>query len=188
MYVNNKGGPELNRAMKESLLFALALLLVSCGGPANPVVGKGEAFPVMKLHDLAGNIAYSRELFSGKVVVFNVWATWCPPCRREIPDLLRLSRILPKKRFMVVALSVDERLEDVISFVHENGLSFPVYWDRGGALIATAKLGVSKYPETFVLNREGKVITRVIGAYPWAGEETIRALKYIARHGDVPEQ
>jgi len=142
--------------------------------------------PAMKFHDLAGNTVYSRELFKGKVVIFNVWATWCPPCRKEMPDLLKLSQILPKKRFMVVALSVDENADDVRAFVHEHKLSFPVFWDQGGKTITAPTLGVFKYPETLVINREGRVVTKVIGAYPWAGQDTIKALKYIARYGNVP--
>jgi len=170
--------------MKKPLLFALTLLLVSCGNAANPVIGKGDVFPMVKLHELSGNIAYSRELFKGKVVIFNIWATWCPPCRKEMPDLLRLSQLLPKKRFMVVALSVDKNLEDVKTFVHEHGLTFPVFWDQGGAVIAAPKLGVFKYPETLVMNREGRVVTKVIGAYPWARADTIKALKHIAKYGN----
>ncbi len=170
------------------LLFALALFLASCSGSANQVVGNGDALPEMKLHDLSGNIVYSREWFKGKVIIFNVWATWCPPCRKEMPDLLKLSQILPKKRFMVVALSVDKNLEDVKSFVHEHKLTFPVFWDQGGSSIATPKLGVFKYPETLVVNREGRVVTKVIGAYPWARADTIKALRYVARYGNIPEK
>jgi len=172
--------------MKKPLLFALILMLASCSSPANHVTGKGDALPSMKLHGLSGNTAYSRELFKGKVVIFNVWATWCPPCRKEMPDLLKLSQILPKKRFMVVALSVDENLDDVKTFVHEHGLTFPVFWDQGGASIGTPKLGVFKYPETLVMNRKGRVVTKVIGAYPWARADTIKALKYIAKYGNIP--
>lgn len=187
MYASNKGLPGLNSMMKKTLLFALTLVLASCSNSANRVVGKGDVLPGMKLHDLSGNIAYSRELFKGKVIVLNVWATWCPPCRKEMPDLLRLSQILPKKRFMVVALSVDENLDDVKTFVHEHGLTFPVFWDQGGAAIGAPKLGVFKYPETLVMNREGRIVIKVIGAYPWARADTIKALKYIAKYGDVPK-
>jgi len=169
-------------------MFALLLLLTSCSSPANHVVGKEDALPSMKLHDLSGNIAYSRELFKGKVIIFNVWATWCPPCRKEMPDLLKLSRLLPKKRFMVVGLSVDKNLDDVKTFVREHGLTFPVFRDQGGAAIAAPELGVFKYPETLVVNRQGRVVTKVIGAYPWAGADTVRALKYIAKYGDIPKE
>ena len=178
----------MHNCMRKPFLFALAWLLTSCSGPANPVVGKGDIFPSMKLYDLSENISYSRELFRGKIVIFNVWATWCPPCRKEMPDLLKLSQILPKNRFMVVALSVDKNLDDVKSFVHEHGLTFPVFWDQGGAAVAASTLGVFKYPETFVINREGKVIVKVIGAYPWARADTVRALKYVAKYGDIPKE
>jgi len=187
MYASSKGGPELNNMIKTPLLLALALMLASCSSPANHVINKGDTLPVVELHDLSGNILHSHELFKGKVVIFNVWATWCPPCRKEMPDLLKLSRILPKKRFMVVALSVDENLDDVKTFVHEHKLTFPVFWDKGGASIGAPKLGVFKYPETLVMNREGRVVTKVIGAYPWASAETIKALKYIAKYGNIPK-
>jgi len=173
--------------VKKTLLLVLVLLLVSCSSPANHVVGKGDMLPSMKLYDLSGDVSYSDELFKGKVIVFNIWATWCPPCRKEMPDLLKLSQILPKKRFMVVALSVDENLDDVKTFVHEHGLTFPVFWDQGGTIIGGSKLGVFKYPETLVMNRQGKVVTKVIGAYPWARADIIKALKYIARYGDIPK-
>jgi len=172
--------------VKKTFLFGLVLLLVSCSSPANHVVGKGDMLPSMKLYDLSGDVSYSDELFKGKVIIFNVWATWCPPCRKEMPDLLKLNQILPKKRFMVVALSVDENLDDVKTFVHEHGLTFPVFRDQGGDAIAAPKLGVFKYPETLVVNRLGRVVTKVIGAYPWAREDTVKALKYIARYGDIP--
>jgi len=172
---------------KKGILFAATLLLISCADSTSHVAGKGDALPGMKLHDLSGSTVYSREAFKGKVVVFNVWATWCPPCRKEMPDLLRLSQILPKERFIVAALSVDQNLDDVKAFVHEHGLTFPVYWDQGGTSIGATKLGVFKYPETLVMNREGRVVTRVIGAYPWAEKDTVRALKHIARYGDIPK-
>ena len=88
---------------------------------------------------------------------------------------------------MVVALSVDENPDDVKTFVHEHGLTFPVFRDQGGAAIAGPKLGVFKYPETLVVNRQERVVTKIIGAYPWAGADTIKALKYIAKFGNIPQ-
>ncbi len=174
--------------MKKSLLFVLVLLLLSsCSSSANKVVGKGDMLPGMELHDLSGSIVHSRELFKGKVIVFNVWASWCPPCRKEMPDLIKLSRELPKDQFMVVGLAVDKNLDDVKAFVHDHQLPFSVFLDEGGTAIAAPKLGIFKYPETLVMNREGKIITKVVGPYPWAGAGTVRALKYIARHGDIPK-
>ncbi len=173
--------------MRKGILFVVLLTLAACNSsPANHVVDKGDTLPAMKLHDLSGKTVYSRELFAGKVIIFNIWATWCPPCRKEMPDLLRLSQILPKNRFMVAALSVDKNLDDVKAFVREHGLTFPVFWDQDGRTIAEPELGVFKYPETLVINREGKVVTKVIGAYPWASTETISALKYIAKYGGIP--
>ncbi|RMH50715.1 MAG: TlpA family protein disulfide reductase [Zetaproteobacteria bacterium] len=156
------------------------------GAPASRLE-QGMDFPALVMRDLSGGVVDSGTLLRGKVVVFNVWATWCPPCRKEMPDLIALSKRLPRKDFAVVGLSVDESLQQLQQFIERHGVSFPVFWDPGGRAIAADRLTVFKYPETFILNRQGTVVARVIGGYPWNAEETVRALHYIAEHGTLPE-
>ncbi len=174
-------------------LFVLlwALFLGGCSGSgegdtAATRLGKGAVFPELVMRDLSGGVGNSKELFRNKVVVLNVWATWCPPCRKEMPDLIALSRRLPAKDFLVIGLSVDEDLRVLQEYIDANGVSFPIYWDQGGRAIAADRLGVFKYPETFILNRDGVLVERVIGAYPWNAEETVNTLHYIAEHGKLP--
>ncbi len=121
------------------ILLAMMLALGGCIERPDPNVDKGDALPEMKLRDLSGTVIHSGELFAGKVVVLNIWATWCPPCRKEMPDLIRLSRILPNDRFMVAALSVDNNPDDVRAFVDEHGIDFPVFVDPGGKGIVKKK-------------------------------------------------
>jgi thiol-disulfide isomerase/thioredoxin len=134
----------------------------------------------------SGEIEDSKTLFADKVVVLNLWATWCPPCRKEMPDLVRLSKLLPKDKFLVVGLSVDNNLEDVRSYISEMNIPFPMFWDIGGQQISAPILKAFRYPETFVLNREGVLVKKVTGIFPWASPEIIAVLKDIQRTGEVP--
>ncbi|MDX8414520.1 MAG: TlpA disulfide reductase family protein [Mariprofundales bacterium] len=171
-------------------MVGLVLLMAGCSSPSDSGSGamlqKGQPFPQLMMRDLSGGVGSSADLFRGKVVVFNVWATWCPPCRKEMPDLVRLSKMLPSSDFVVIGISVDEDLQALQRFVSEHDISFPVYWDQGGGAIAAKRLHVFKYPETFIINRDGVLIDRVIGAFPWASKASVKTLRYIAKHGVEP--
>ncbi|MDX8390363.1 MAG: TlpA disulfide reductase family protein [Mariprofundaceae bacterium] len=162
------------------------LLLVSCSNERVQAVVKGSTFPAVQLHTLSGDMVSSKILFADKVVVFNVWATWCPPCVKEMPDLVQLSKLLSDEKFMVVSLAVDNSIEDVRQFVKERNISFPVFWDQGGKNIASEKLRTFKYPETFIINRNGSIVEKVIGAFPWADPEVVKMLDEIYETGRVP--
>jgi len=171
-------------------MVVLVLLMAGCSSSSDSGGGamlqKGQPFPQLMMRDLAGGVGSSADLFRGKVVVFNVWATWCPPCRKEMPDLVRLSKLLPSRDFVVIGLSVDEDLQALQRFVTEHDVSFPIYWDQGGNAIAAKRLRVFKYPETFIINRDGVLVDRVIGAFPWASDTSVKTLRYIAKHGVEP--
>jgi thiol-disulfide isomerase/thioredoxin len=115
--------------------------------------GKGEA---MSLAD-----------FRGKVVLLNIWATWCAPCRREMPTLDRLQATLGGPDFQVVALSLDRKgLPAVQEFYAELDLeTLPIYVDQSGA--AQRALSVLGLPTTLLLDREGNEIGRLLGPAEW---------------------
>lgn len=145
-------------------------------------------FPNMSLRTLDGAEIQTAEVFADKVVVFNVWATWCPPCRHEMPDLVRLSALLPKDKYVVVGLAADNDVEDVKAYVAEHGISFPVYWDEGGKL-AAKMLKVHRYPETFLVDNQGRIASKVVGAVPWADPENVSFIEnlYSTAAVDMPE-
>jgi len=164
-----------------------ASLLTACGADSGQgTASKGAVMPPLQMQSLSGEMVDSKALFAGKVVILNAWATWCPPCRQEMPDLVRLSKILPADKFLVVGLSVDNSLDDVKSFVAEQKVSFPMFWDKGGAEIATPVLKSVRFPETFILNRDGVVVEKIAGTLPWASPETVSALKAIYETGKLP--
>ena len=142
--------------------------------------------PKFQMSTLDGKLVKSHDQFAGKVVVLNVWATWCPPCRKEMPDLIRLSRLLPSNKFAVIGLSVDNNPDDVRTFIKAHHIPFPIFWDKGGKHVAAPVLGVFKYPETFVINRRGIYVDKIIGALPWASSGVVGVLNYIYKTGHAP--
>lgn len=92
----------------------------------------------------------------GKVVVLNIWATWCPPCRKEIPDFIDLQKELGSKGLQIIGVSVDQQGMAVVKpFVKEHGMNYPVMVDNG---IIEHEYGPIKYvPTTFVIDREGYI-------------------------------
>jgi thiol-disulfide isomerase/thioredoxin len=140
--------------------------------PPRRQVQPGDKAPVLALPDLSGTM---RPLLSyrGQVVVLNVWASWCPPCIKEMPSLERLHAAAPQG-VVVVTVSVDEDLAEAKRLVQKLGLTFPVMLDPGGERLAT--WGTVKYPETWIIGRDGVVLDRVIGARDWSSPDVLATL------------
>ncbi|PIP01438.1 MAG: hypothetical protein COW18_10365 [Zetaproteobacteria bacterium CG12_big_fil_rev_8_21_14_0_65_54_13] len=172
-------------------LAILAGWLAACsgepGGSATTLPVKNQPMPLFQMSTLDGKAVDSHKLFAGKVVILNVWATWCPPCRKEMPDLIRLSRLLPANKFLVVGLAADNQIEDVRTFIEEQHIPFPIYWDRGGKQVAGPQLGAYKFPETFIINRRGLYVEKINGAFPWASPQTVAILNAIYNTGKIPD-
>ncbi len=172
------------------ILLLVGLLLGACSSETEKqttTVSIGSALPTIQLLSTSGQITDSQSLFKDKVVILNLWATWCPPCRKEMPDLIRLSELLPKDNFLVVGISVDNNLDDVQSYMNKMKIPFSIFWDAGGQKIASPILMSFRYPETFVFNRKGILVEKVTGAFPWASPEIIAILEEIQHTGKVPK-
>jgi peroxiredoxin len=121
--------------------------------------------PDFELPDLRGRVHRLSDL-RGKVVFLNLWATWCPPCRMEMPAMETLYHRLKHLDFAMLAVSEDEGGAAVVApFVSELGLSFPVLLDPAGRL--STRYGVTGYPETFIIDRHGQVVNHIIGPAEW---------------------
>ena len=120
--------------------------------------------------------------FRGKVVLLNIWATWCAPCRREMPTLDRLQAELGGPDFQVVALSLDRKgLPIVQEFYKELGLeTLPIYVDESGK--AQRALSVLGLPTTLLLDRDGNEIGRLLGPAEWDSSEMVSFIRgYVER-------
>jgi peroxiredoxin len=130
--------------------------------------------PDFALRDLDGRTHHLSD-FRGKVVFLNLWATWCPPCRMEMPSMERLHQRLRGKDFVMLAVSEDESGAAAVQpFVQEMGLTFPVLLDPEGAV--PPHYGVTGYPETFLIDRSGRVINHTIGPENWDSESVYQFL------------
>ncbi len=111
-----------------------------------------------KLTDMSGH-EWKRAELKGKVVLLNFWATWGPPCRKEMPDLEKLYNEFKAKGFVVLAVS-DEEASKVNPFIAEHKYTFPVALDAGRAL--NTEFGVDGIPKSFVYDRSGKIVATAI--------------------------
>lgn len=142
----------------------LALAAGACGGDAGRAgyVEVGRRMPAYAAPTLAGD-TLELESLRGKVVLLNVWATWCPPCRDEMPGLQQLHQELAGRGLRVVGVSIDGRgaLPEVRSFLQEYGIDFTILHDP--ELSVLKLLRSSGVPETLLVDRRGRVLQRWIG-------------------------
>jgi thiol-disulfide isomerase/thioredoxin len=124
--------------------------------------------------------------FKSKVVVLNIWATWCVPCRREMPALDRLQSALGGPDFEVVPVSIDRKgIEAVRKFFDEIEVrKLAMYLDTSGQ--AVRALGAVGLPTTLILGRDGKEIARVIGPAEWDDPEIVEYLRSLSQTYAVP--
>jgi peroxiredoxin len=104
----------------------------------------------------------------GKVVLINFWATWCSPCREEMPSLERLYRQFKHGKFALLAVDIMEHPEKVKKFAREYNLSFPILLDRNGDI--SAKYAANAIPTTYIIDKGGKAVGKAIGARKWDGD------------------
>jgi cytochrome c biogenesis protein CcmG, thiol:disulfide interchange protein DsbE len=136
-------------------------------GPDVEQVAVGTRAPEFKAIDLGtGDSVSLREHYRGSVTLVNIWATWCEPCRVEMPAMEKLYDSLAPHGFKIAAVSIDEGPpEDVRAFGQDLGLSFDLLQDRSTRIQQTYQ--TTGVPESFLLNRDGIIVKRVIGAHDW---------------------
>ena len=108
--------------------------------------------------------------YKGKVVLLNVWATWCPPCREEMPSIERVHRAFAGQGLAVVAVSIDDpgKEDEIREFVREYGLTFEILHDAAAGIKKNYQL--TGYPETFVIARDGTIRKKVWGGADWSSD------------------
>ena len=159
-----------------ALVFATALVIKI--RPQINLIGAGSRAPEFRALDLRTGRPAALSDYRGKVVLLNVWATWCEPCRVEMPSLERLHRRLGSGEFKVVAVSIDLESDSVVmAFARNLGLSFDLLHDQSGAIKQIYQ--TTGVPESWVIDREGVIVKKIIGASEWDGpvsETLIRRL------------
>ena len=153
-----------------SIYVAVALVTNSIGLPSLvPSAQAAEASPSItapawELKDVDGKTVKSSD-FAGKVVVLDFWATWCPPCKAEIPGFVELQKQYGDKGLVIVGVSLDEQGPEVVTpFMKQFSINYPVV--MGDAKIVQAFGGIRGIPTTFVIDRSGKIVSGHVGFAP----------------------
>jgi len=161
--------------------FGLLALLVFASGPAASAAGTLQAMkhPIpataFMLRDVDGKLASLAD-FEGKVVLLNFWATWCRNCRNEMSAMERLYQSLRTEGFEIVAISVDQAsTEKVKAFAEELKLTFPVLHDRDS--IVSNLYSNPGVPVSYLIDRQGRIVYRVLGEYDWFSPEARDTVK-----------
>jgi peroxiredoxin len=132
--------------------------------------------PDFQAVDLATRDSLSLEDYRGSVTLVNIWATWCVPCREEMPSMQRLYDSVGTRGFRIAAISIDEGSpEEVAAFARELDLSFDILHDRSGSVQQLYQ--TTGVPESFLLDRRGVLVKRVIGAHDWSSPANIAAVE-----------
>jgi thiol-disulfide isomerase/thioredoxin len=169
----------MKRIIVYCLILSVALLTASCSKKdTTTVVGEvreNKPAPVITVNSLK-NVPLKLSDLKGKVVLLNFWATWCPPCRGEIPSMMKLNSAMTGKPFQMVAVSIDEGgVPEIESFFKTSGFSLPTYTDPGGAAVKV--YGITGVPESFIIDKNGILVKKVIGPLAWDSPETISFLE-----------
>ena len=134
--------------------------------------------PNFRAVDLATRDSVTLDDYQGSVTLVNIWATWCLPCRDEMPSMQALYDSLGSRGFRIAAISIDEGSpEEVVAFAQQLGLTFDILHDRSGSVERLYQ--TTGVPESFLLDRRGILVKRVIGAHDWnspANRSTVERL------------
>jgi len=163
----------MNRIIPVGAL-TLALLLSGAIGLACASKQDGSFAPDFRVTDLKGK-TISLSDYKGKVLFLNFWATWCPPCIDELPSLDVMARQLGPKGVVVLGVSVDKNQDLYRKFLASVKPSFQTALDPEADI--SASYGTYKYPETYVIDREGRVRQKHIGGRDWADPEILKSIE-----------
>lgn len=141
----------------------------------NPGPGMGPA-PAFSLSPAGGGAPVTLASFKGKVVILDFWATWCPPCREEIPGFVKLYNDYKARGVVVVGVSVDRGGPEVVKqFMAQNGINYPSL--MADAAVQQAYGGIRSIPTTFVIDRNGNLQKKFVGGHEMSTfEEAIKPL------------
>ena len=143
-----------------------------------PAIAKPFAAPDFNLKGEDGN-NYHLSDYRGKVVLINFWATWCPPCREEMPAMERLWQKVQNKNIVILAINVGEDADTIFEFTGQYPVSFPLPMDIDGKVLKSYP--VRAFPTTYIINPEGMVTHRAIGSREWDSKWMIEKLNDILK-------
>lgn len=150
------------------LIFFFMPVVSACG--MGKVEEKIETAKDFTLKDLNGKEVTLSEK-KGKLVILNFWATWCPPCKEEMPSMEKLHKKYDGKDFEILAVALDSKGTEIVKpYIEKNGFTFTVLIDEKGAVSDMYR--AYAVPMTFILGRDGTILDKITGAADWFSEES----------------
>lgn len=144
--------------------------------PEIALVGVGSRAPDFHAIDPSTGRPAMLADYRGKVLLINIWATWCEPCKVEMPAIERLHHLVPDSGFRILAVSVDQDAPKVVTdFTRTMGLTFTILQDPTKKIQDDYQ--TTGVPESFVVNRDGRIVKKVIGAAQWDGPVNVNLVR-----------
>ena len=144
--------------------------------PQIALIGVGSRAPDFQAIDLTTARPRTLADYRGKVLLVNIWATWCEPCRVEMPAIQRLHQLVTDTSFRIVSVSIDKGdSSGVTAFARSYGLTFPILQNQSGDIQDLYQ--TTGVPESFVIDRNGIIIKKVIGAAEWDGPVNVDLIR-----------
>ncbi|MFZ4859525.1 MAG: TlpA disulfide reductase family protein [Desulfuromonadaceae bacterium] len=162
------------------LIMCLIMSLTACTRSESPkknvtagsVAAEKNPAPDVSVVSIADGSTLKLSDLKGKVVLLNFWATWCPPCREEMPSMMKLNKFMAGKPFQLVTISIDEGGKpDIDAFFKESGFFLPTYLDASGT--SSKSYGVTGVPESFIIDKQGVLAKKIIGGFAWDSPEAV---------------
>jgi peroxiredoxin len=164
----------------------ILFVLLTAMGPGPKSTGEGPVSPFeidklehqkapdFTLKDITGT-ERTLSALRGTVVMINFWATWCPPCKEEMPSLNTLYSRMKLKRFEILTVSADNTLDAVEKYIEDHDFDFQVLWDEDQRVMRAYK--VFSLPTTFLIDRNGVIVRIFMGAYDWTDPEIVKEIQ-----------
>ena len=178
------------RVLKAVLLFAAFFFLCTCTAKAQSAPGTdmAKAFSNAGLRLLATKVSprdfslpalagetVALSQFKGKVVFLNFWATWCGPCRAEMPSMETLYSSYREKGLEILAVNCAENRQEVSAFMQEYGFSYTALLDEDGKV--STSYGIQAIPTSYLIDRDGMIVARIVGSINWDTPEIFAAIE-----------
>lgn len=159
--------PTVARAGATLMAFAAVCAISTSSFAASKLLDKGERkdFPKVSLPAFSGKGTLNPGAMKGKVVIVDFWASWCEPCKVELPFLNSLYKKYKSKGLVVVGVNMDEKIDDAKAFLKEHPVQLPLAYD-GAKQVLAQKKNIDKMPTSFILDKEGKEAVRHEAFHP----------------------
>jgi peroxiredoxin len=166
-------------------IFVLGIMILfasdifACEGPVGKDVG--QCAPNFTVQSLDGK-TYELSKLRGKTVLVNFWATWCKPCIVEMPSMQKAYNQLRKQNVEILAISIDSNPKEIQQFLDNNlqqHLSFPIFFDKDKKV--STSFGTFQVPETYIVDRTGRITDKVLGIREWDESITMNYLKLLSK-------